>query len=119
MLDLSNNYKIAREAAAQGMVLLKNTDRVLPLQPHCKVGFIGKECLEETVSARALGQAIDRFLEQQTKESRIIFLRRYWFFDSVQEIAKGFGISQSNVKSRLFRMRNQLKKYLQEAQIYV
>ena len=81
-------------------------------------GCIGKECLEETVSARALGQAIDRFLEQQTKESRIIFLRRYWFGDSVQQIARQMGMTPNAISVRLSRTRDKLKEFLKQEALY-
>lgn len=46
MLDLTENYRISRNLAAQGMVLLKNEDHVLPLKNTDRVGIIGKECLD-------------------------------------------------------------------------
>lgn len=76
------------------------------------------ECLsapddvESIVEARALRQAIADFLELQDRESRCIFLCRYFFFDSVREIGRRYGMSQSKVKSRLMRTRNELKRYL-------
>ena len=42
--------------------------------------------LEETVEARELGLAINRFLGTMNADNRALFLRRYWFGDSVQEI---------------------------------
>ena len=45
MFDLSKNYEISRKIAAEGMVLLKNEARTLPLENQ-KVGIIGKECLD-------------------------------------------------------------------------
>ena len=74
---------------------------------------------QQILEARELTQLLDRFLDTLDQDNRAMFLRRYWFFDSIEVIARGFGISQSAVKSRLFRMREQLKVYLKEAQIYV
>lgn len=72
--------------------------------------------LQEKELARAIGQ----FLREQNEQSRVIFLRRYWFFDSVAQIAAGLGLSQGAVKNRLYRMRKALKDYLEkELQIYV
>jgi RNA polymerase sigma-70 factor (ECF subfamily) len=75
--------------------------------------------MEEIADSRDLSRLLDLFLDTLDAESRNIFLRRYWFCDSIREIAKGFGISESKVKVRLFRTRRQLKAYLEEAQIYV
>lgn len=68
----------------------------------------------EQLNAKALGQAISDFLRQQPEEARNVFIRRYWYMDSVSEIAKRFCISQSKVKSMLFRSRNALRKYLEK-----
>lgn len=76
------------------------------------------ECLsapgdrEQVVDSIALRQAITVFLQGQSKENRCIFLRRYFFFDSVKEIAGCYGLSESKVKSSLLRTRNKLRTYL-------
>ena len=82
-------------------------------------GCIADDSLWETLDAKALGQAIDRFLDTQSKDSRVIFLRRYWFYDSIEQIAAGFGATESWVKSRLLRTRSKLRIYLiEEGYIY-
>lgn len=68
--------------------------------------------LEDTLNSRELGQAIDRFLDTLSKQNRILFLRRYWFGDTVTELAKEFSMSENNISVRLSRIRNQLKTYL-------
>lgn len=68
--------------------------------------------LEETWQARELGRAIDRFLAEQTQQNRIIFLRRYWFGDSVKEIAALYSLTPGAVSVRLSRLRDALKEYL-------
>ena len=45
-------------------------------------------------------------------EKRNIFMRRYWYMDSIAAISKRYGLSQSKVKSLLFRIRNQLRERL-------
>ena len=64
--------------------------------------------------AQALTEAINRFLAALPEEQRSIFLRRYWFFDPVKEIAARCGISQSKVKTTLFRLREKLREHLQK-----
>lgn len=68
--------------------------------------------LEETLDTRELGRAINAFLDTQSRESRIIFLRRYWFGDSVKEVAAALGMQQNAVSVRLSRIRNALAHYL-------
>lgn len=69
--------------------------------------------------ARELSQAIDRFLGTQSKENRVIFLRRYWFGDSVSDISDALGIRPGTVSTRLNRMRNALKKYLAQEGVFL
>ena len=75
---------------------------------------------EQILEGKELSRVIDSFLNTLDPDSRNMFLRRYWFFDSIAQIAAGFGVSQSKVKMRLYRIRNELKEYLaKEADIYV
>lgn len=74
----------------------------------------GKNAVEETFEANALSQAINTFLETCTEDQRNVFVRRYWFFDTIPEICKRYGYSQSKVKTMLFRMRNGLRNYLEK-----
>lgn len=68
--------------------------------------------LDEQIDARMLGHAIDTFLNTVSKDSRILFLRRYWFGDSVREIASALKMSENAVNVRLSRTRSQLRSYL-------
>ncbi len=70
--------------------------------------------MEQMIDARELGRTMDRFLDAKSKESRYIFLRRYWFGDSVAEIAKELHMQENAVYVRLNRMRNSLKDYLKK-----
>ena len=68
--------------------------------------------LEESVEARELGLAINRFLETVSAHNRALFLRRYWFGDSVQEIANDLGLRENAASVRLGRLRMQLREHL-------
>ena len=76
------------------------------------VNCIPSPALEETVEARELGLAINRFLGTMNADNRALFLRRYWFGDSVQEIAKDLGLRENAASVRLGRIRMQLREYL-------
>ena len=73
---------------------------------------IPSAALEETVDERELGRAISRFLGMLSADNRVLFLRRYWFGDSVQELAKVFAMRPNAVSVRLGRLRTQLRSYL-------
>ena len=68
--------------------------------------------LEETVDERELGRAINRFLRTVSAENRTLFLRRYWFGDPVQVIARDLGLRENAASVRLGRLRRQLREYL-------
>lgn len=69
---------------------------------------------EETCSAKELGWEIDSFLGTIDAESRIIFLRRYWFSDSIKSIAELLDMTENNVSVRLSRTKRKLEKYLEK-----
>ncbi len=72
------------------------------------------ENVEQTMDAKELGRAIDRFLDLKSRENSYIFLRRYWFGDDVKEIAKELQMQENAVFVRLNRMRSSLKEYLKK-----
>jgi len=43
-----------------------------------------------------------------------VFVRRYWYFDTIAEIAESCGFTESRVKTMLYRMRKDLKKHLEK-----
>ena len=59
-----------------------------------------------------ISMLISRFLHTQSKEKRIVFIRRYYYFDSIEDISQKYSLSQSKVKSILFNMRRKLKDFL-------
>lgn len=67
---------------------------------------------ERRIGAMVLCEAINSFLATLSDEKRNIFMRRYWYMDSIAAISQRYGLSQSKVKSILFRSRNQLREYL-------
>lgn len=69
---------------------------------------------EHRIEAMVLCDAINAFLATLSDEKRNIFMRRYWYMDSIADISRSYGMSQSKVKSILFRSRNQLREYLEK-----
>ena len=61
-----------------------------------------------------LKETLNGFLKTLGAEKRNIFLRRYWYLDSVADISKRFGFSESKIKTTLFRIRNQLRESLEK-----
>ncbi len=66
------------------------------------------------LEAEQLAKAINSFLEKLDADKRSLFLRRYWYLDSVADIAKRFSWSESKVKTTLSRLRVRLHDFLQK-----
>lgn len=87
-------------------------------QPGLSLEELG-ECIlaakdvEQIISEKELVEQLNRFLEALPKRKRQVFVRRYWYFSSISEIARDFSISQSNVKVMLMRTRKELKHFLE------
>ena len=69
---------------------------------------------EENVQAVYLRDAVERFLREQNKNARTMFVQRYWYMCSVEEIARMHGCTKSRVKMTLLRTREKLKAYLEK-----
>lgn len=74
----------------------------------------GRESTEDAVLRKELLSGINCFLEKLPPMERKVFLCRYWYLDSVQEIAQRFGFSQSKTASMLHRIRGKLNRYLEK-----
>ena len=93
---------------------LKRSALVCELSAEMEQCIPSPDDLECRMDGVALAEAINGFLGMLDTERRNIFIRRYWFLDSVADIAKRFGVTQSKVKTTLFRCRNQLREYLEK-----
>ena len=71
------------------------------------------------MEAREMGKILDAFLESLPKESRLIFLRRYWYVDTIAEIAQRYGMTESKVKMQLSRTKGKLAAYLEKEGVFV
>lgn len=69
---------------------------------------------EQTLNVKLLDAAINQFIRALPDEVQRAFVGRYYFFDSLRDIAAYCGMSESKVKSMLFRTRQKLKAYLME-----
>ena len=70
--------------------------------------------VEQEISAKELSRQIDRFLATLDEESQMMFMRRYWYSDSISDIAERFQTSNNNVSVRLSRIREKLKSHLKK-----
>lgn len=78
----------------------------------------GPHTVEKELENKELAHIIEDFLDTLSAENRVIFLRRYWFSDSCREIAGCTGLTEKNVSVRLTRIRQKLKAYLIEREVF-
>lgn len=70
--------------------------------------------VEAQLSAVWLGGSIDRFLDEADRESRVVFVRRFYLGQSIHEIAEALNIRENTVSKRLSRTKLALKEYLEK-----
>lgn len=86
----------------------------------CELSAELEECLaapddtECNVEAGELARAINGFLGSLSAKKRVVFLRRYWYMDSIAELADRCAMSRGQVKTILYRLRKQLRDYLEK-----
>ena len=69
---------------------------------------------ELQLQSQELGTLLNEFLGTLSDENRRIFMRRYWYADSIAEIAQRFRLGESNVKTKLMLTRNALRVFLEK-----
>lgn len=95
-----------------------NAAQLLSELEECSGGIRAEQPdIEQEAENTRLAQVINDFVGKLSKETRVVFVRRYWYADSISEIAERCGMSESKVKSMLMRLRQKLKKRLEEEDI--
>lgn len=72
---------------------------------------------EKALDGAELRRFLNGFLRSEPQQARVFFLRRYWYGESIREIAEDCGCSEARVKSSLFRTRNHLREALDKEEI--
>lgn len=92
----------------------RNEDLYIELNEELASVLKSSTNIESEVSAKIINEYISEFLSQQSKTKRIIFVRRYWYMDTIEEIAQRMNISENKCRMILFRLRKKLKEYLEK-----
>lgn len=77
----------------------------------------GEDGVERQAEGRLLAQSLSAFLRELPEEKRLVFLRRYYFFDPIEDICARTGFSKSKVTSMLFHLRNRLRDHLTKEEL--
>ncbi len=79
----------------------------------------GGESVEQALDRQELTRALNGFLATLPQEKRQLFLGRYWYMESVGELARRFGMTENRVSVTLHRLRGKLRRYLIERGVSV
>ena len=108
---LTRNIAVTRYHAGKAAKRNSRYDVALDELEGC---LAGRRTVEGELEGKELAQAIGRFLDGLNKEQRTLFVRRYWYADSVAELGRVTGAGSAAVSARLFRIRRKLKTYLEQ-----
>ena len=102
------DWKSAAKRKGEVVALTQEMEACIPDPQH-----------ERKLEGEELGEVLNRFLESLSVDNRVIFLRRYWYLDTVAEIARRYGMTESKVKTQLHRTRAKLHSFLAKEGITV
>ena len=106
---IARNLAVNRYHANNAEKRRSNYDLVLDEMEECIPSGVN---VETDYEAKELTAAINRFLAALSKEDRFLFVRRYWYADSVTDLAAMTNGSANRISVRLFRLREKLRNSL-------
>lgn len=74
--------------------------------------LVSSNSIEQSMECQEIQKILNDFLDNLSLEKRVIFIRRYWYFDSIKDIMARMDMSENNVKSVLKRERDALREVL-------
>lgn len=103
-LHIYEKYHADKRGAGRTALVLEELQNCIPAPDNTA----------NAIDDMALKEILNRFLAGLPAQPRTMFLRRYWYFDTVKEISAAFGVSESKVKMSLLRSRGRLKQLLEK-----
>ena len=109
--NLLNNHEDVEECLND--TWLAAWEYIPPRRPSVLSAYVGKIARGfEKIAEKELIKIIENFLRKLSDSDRDIFIRRYWYLDSIKDIAKRHGVSQGCIKTNLCRNRKKLYRIL-------
>lgn len=108
-LDRYDSYTTEKRGLGQVPLALEELEACIPSSSDT----------EQVIDELALAQLLNHFLSGMKSEPRMIFVQRYWYLNSIKEIAADFDISESKVKMTLLRIRKKLKEFLEKEGVHL
>ena len=103
-LDKYKYYKAEKRGSGQVEQTLSELDECIPSMSN----------VVQEIQEKVLEATINNFLRSLPKQNRKVFVQRYWYLMSIKEIVKDSNVSESKIKSMLFRERKKLKSILEK-----
>ena len=103
------DYNSAQKRKAPGQLLAEELADCLP----------GGQEVEQALAEQELAELISAFLRTQSETARGLFLRRYWYGESIETAAARYGVTPGNARTTLSRVRARLRGYLEEREVAV
>ena len=97
------DYNKALKRTSSSIVSITELEDILP-----------DNSIAPDVSNDEISRIISDFLRHEKADTRNVFIRKYWFFDSISDIAARYSFTESKVKSMLYHTRNKLRDYLKK-----
>ncbi len=122
--DILSSYilKIARHLALKKVrynTAIKRNSNLQESLDELNTTICGKEYIEEKLDAQIVEKAINAYLSTLKELDIIIFVKRYWYLDSITKISKDLSMKEKTITSKLTRLRKKLKDYLIEEGIAI
>lgn len=77
------------------------------------------ETVEDILETKEISESIDDWLGSLEKDDRVLFLKRYWFGEGLNTLAKEAGVSANKMAGRMYRLRESLRKFLEREGIFI
>ena len=108
-IDMLRHKNAAKRGGGETVLSMTELDECIPS---------GKSINEELENER-IAKVISEFLSSLPTDECDVFMRRYWYFDTVDEICNAYGLGKSKVKTMLMRTRRKMRVYLEKEGVFV
>ncbi len=115
LAKIARNFALDRYASRRRDRENLAAEAVLDELADCLPAAEGLSVVDEIV----LRDAVNSFLSSLGERERVVFMRRYWYMLPINDVAQMSGISESNAKVMLHRMRKEFKEHLEKEGIII
>ena len=108
-IDMLRHRTAAKRGGGETEISINELDECIP----------SEKSISDEIENEIIAKKISDFLSSLPAEECDVFMRRYWYFDTIDEICTAYGFSKSKVKTMLMRTRRKLRSHLEQEGIFV